>query len=566
MKKTTFTLICLFTAGNLLFAQNPKWFKKAAKAQISIITLNEKGEMLRSGNGFFIDENGTALADYELFKKASSAKVVSAEGKEYEVETIVGASSLYDLVKFRVKTEKETPALRIADRVGTEHELVYILPYPTKEKKTCIQDTLLNIQKFDEKFGYYTLGKTIDGKYLNSPVMDEEGNVLAMIQRKADETATASYAISAAYGNSLHTVGLSATNNDLNDIYIRKALPADEADARTYLFMISARTDSALYHRYLDDFVQQFPNSTDPYTQRAEFYMAGGNYEAAEADMNTAIDIAEKKDEVYYTFSKRLYELNLKPEYQVYKDWDLQKSLFFAEEAFKQNPLPLYTQQEGGVLYALKEYEKAAEKYISLKDTELRSAENFLYAALCKRMAGADTLQILALQDSAVACFNKPYPKEAAQAFLERANTLLSLERHRNAIKDLYEYEKLMLNEVNAHFYYNREQIEIKCRMYQHALDDIDRAIRMAPNEPLYHAERAVIHYRIGEFEEALLSARKSTELHPEFADAYRIMGICQLQLKQRKEGLENLKKAAELGDESAKEILAEEENQKEKK
>lgn len=99
--------------------------------------MNEKGDMLQSGSGFFIDKNGTALADYQLFKQASKAKVVSGEGKEYEVEAIVGVSSLYDLVKFRVKTDKDTPALTISDRMGVKHEHVYVLPYPTKKTK-CV--------------------------------------------------------------------------------------------------------------------------------------------------------------------------------------------------------------------------------------------------------------------------------------------------------------------------------------------------------------------------------------------------------------------------------------------
>ena len=560
MKKIIFILTCLSTLGGHLVAQNPKWFKKAAKAQISIVTMNEKGDMLQSGSGFFIDKNGTALADYQLFKQASKAKVVSGEGKEYEVEAIVGVSSLYDLVKFRVKTDKETPALTISDRIGVKHEHVYVLPYPTKENKMCVNDTLHDIQKFNEKYGYYTLGRPLDEKYLNSPVMDEEGEVLGMIQRKANASATTSYAVSVAYGNTLCTNGMSSADNDLNAIHIRKALPADEADIRTFLFMTAARSDSATYNQYLNDYAEQFPKSSEPYTQRADFYMAHGNYAAAEEDMNAAMDVAEKKDEVYYAFSKLLYELNLKPGYTVYKDWDMNKSLSLAGEAYKQNPLPLYTLQEGNTLYALKDYEKAFEKYLSLTGTNMRSANLFLYAAQCKRMAGADTLQILALQDSAVACFSKPYLKDAAPALLERSNTLLALGRYRDAILDLNEYEHLMGDELTAYFYYRREQAEMQCRMFQQAVDDIDRAIRMEPKEPLYHAERAVAYYRIGEFAEALSSAKKSAELNPEFGDAYRLMGICQLKLNQREEGLAHLKKAAELGDESAQAILQSEE------
>lgn len=559
MKKIIFILTCLSTLGSHLVAQNPKWFKKAAKAQISIVTMNEKGDMLQSGSGFFIGKDGTALADYQLFKQASKAKVVSGEGKEYEVEAIIGASSLYDLVKFRVKTDKDTPALTISDRMGVKHENVYVLPYPTKENKMCVNDTLHDIQKFNEKYGYYTLGRPLDEKYLNSPVMDEEGEVLGMIQRKADASATTSYAVSVAYGNTLCTDGMSSADNDLNAIHIRKALPADEADIRTFLFMTASRSDSATYSQYLNDYILQFPKSSEAYTQRADFYMAHGNYAAAEEDMKSALEVTEKKDETYYAFSKLLYELNLKPGYQVYKDWNLNHSLTLAEEAYKANPLPLYILQEGNTLYALKEYEKACEKYLSLRETNMRSAQIFLYAAQCKRMAKTDTLQILALQDSAVACFKKPYPKDAAPSLLERSNTLLELGRYREAIADLNEYEHLMSNELTAYFYYRREQAEMQCRMFQQAVDDIDRAIRMDPKEPLYHAERAVVYYRLGEFEEALKSAQKSAELNPKFGDAYRLAGICQLRLNQREKGLSNLKKAIELGDESAQAILAEE-------
>lgn len=559
MKKIIFILTCLSTLGSHLVAQNPKWFKKAAKAQISIVTMNEKGDMLQSGSGFFIGKDGTALADYQLFKQASKAKVVSGEGKEYEVEAIIGASSLYDLVKFRVKTDKDTPALTISDRMGVKHEHVYVLPYPTKENKMCVNDTLHDIQKFNEKYGYYTLGRPLDEKYLNSPVMDEEGEVLGMIQRKADASATTSYAVSVAYGNTLCTDGMSSADNDLNAIHIRKALPADEADIRTFLFMTASRSDSATYSQYLNDYILQFPKSSEAYTQRADFYMAHGNYAAAEEDMKSALEVTEKKDETYYAFSKLLYELNLKPGYQVYKDWNLNHSLTLAEEAYKSNPLPLYILQEGNTLYALKEYEKACEKYLSLRETNMRSAQIFLYAAQCKRMAKTDTLQILALQDSAVACFKKPYPKDAAPSLLERSNTLLELGRYREAIADLNEYEHLMSNELTAYFYYRREQAEMQCRMFQQAVDDIDRAIRMEPKEPLYHAERAVVYYRLGEFEEALKSAQKSAELNPKFGDAYRLAGICQLRLNQREKGLSNLKKAIELGDESAQAILAEE-------
>ena len=47
MKKTILILAGLMAFGNYLAAQNPKWFKKASKAQITIVTMDEQGQMLQ---------------------------------------------------------------------------------------------------------------------------------------------------------------------------------------------------------------------------------------------------------------------------------------------------------------------------------------------------------------------------------------------------------------------------------------------------------------------------------------------------------------------------------------
>ena len=47
-------------------AQN--WINQAKKAVISIITYDKDGNILNNGNGFYINSDGTAIADYKLFK------------------------------------------------------------------------------------------------------------------------------------------------------------------------------------------------------------------------------------------------------------------------------------------------------------------------------------------------------------------------------------------------------------------------------------------------------------------------------------------------------------------
>ena len=53
---------------------------------------------------------------YSLFKGAERAVIITAEGKQMPVSTILGANDMYDVIKFRVAiTEKKVPALIVAN-------------------------------------------------------------------------------------------------------------------------------------------------------------------------------------------------------------------------------------------------------------------------------------------------------------------------------------------------------------------------------------------------------------------------------------------------------------------
>ena len=101
---------------------------------------------------------------------------------------------------------------------------------------------------------------------------------------------------------------------------------------------------------------------------------------------------------------------------------------------------------------------------------------------------------------------------------------------------------------LNAHFYYLREQAELNGRMYQQALDDIDKAISLEADAPLYHLERAALMLRVGENEEALRSAQQAQKLSPDNADAYLLAGIALGELGQKAQALEALNSAKAKG------------------
>ena len=162
----------------------------------------------------------------------------------------------------------------------------------------------------------------------------------------------------------------------------------------------------------------------------------------------------------------------------------------------------------------------------------------------------------LALNDSAVAFFSKPYPAEAAPYLLLRSQTLQELGRVREAINDLNDYEHLAPNQVTAKFYYQREQLEVQTRMYAPAVNDIQRAIQLQPDEPLLHAELSALLFRLRDLDGAINASKRAISLDDAFPDAHRLLGVCLREKGDKAGARQHLQRAVELGDTMAKEIL----------
>ena len=71
-----------------------------------------------------------------------------------------------------------------------------------------------------------------------------------------------------------------------------------------------------------------------------------------------------------------------------------------------------------------------------------------------------------------------------------------------------------------------------------------------------YQAEHAVINLRVGRYEEAIQILNNILKTDPKYGEAYRLLGLCQIQLKKTDEACGNFKKAKELGDPNADELI----------
>ena len=553
MKHKLLLLLLLSVINLHSWGQAPKWLDKTRSAVFSLIAYDADGKMLHTGNGFFIGEDGTAISDYTVFDGAQRAVVVDAQGKQMEVEMILGANEMYDVTKFLVNTGgKKVTALPVAQVAPANNTTVFLLPYSTQKGGDYVIGNVQRADRVEGSYNYYTLALALKDKMVSCPLVNNDGQVFALAQKSsgADST-TVCYGVDVKFANNLQVSSLSFNDNSLTKIGIKKALPDTEEDALALLYMVSMRLSLPDYLQLLNDFLEKFPNSADGYLRRANVQLAidqsDDSMRKVETDLDNALKSSSSKAEVYYNKANIIYSyLGTNPQ-APYKNWNVDSAVSEVNKAIQESPLPMYYQLKGDMLFSKADYPGAYEAYDAVNHSALVSAASLYSAAKTKELM-QDSEAALALMDSCIAKFAPPYTTEAAPYLLERGRMRDEAGQSRQALLDYDEYYRAVSTQVNDVFFYLRGQVAFRARVYQRALDDFAEAIEMNPQELTYRAELAVVNMRVGRNEEALNVLAEAEKIDPSYSEIYRLKGLTLVQMKRNSEACENFNKAKELG------------------
>ena len=549
--RRVFVFLPFYLFTFLPLSAQPSWTKNASKSVFTLKTFAADGSLIASSNGFFTGSNGEAISNFTPFKGAARAVIIDASGKEMAVSAMIGANDMYDVAKFRVAGK--TRPLAVAQGIAQSGESVWLLPY--LETKNLSNGVVRKAETFQQDYAYYTIAMQAAEKHISSPLLNANGEVIGLLQPAASGADSLCYAISARYADSLKVTGLSINDPTLKLTHIKTEIPESLDDANLMMYMASASADSATYAQLISEFIQKFPSSPDGYDYRAQFASGHGDFAAAERDMEQALKLSSNKDNEHFNFARMIYNKLIYQADKPYESWTLDKALGEAQEAWKINPIPAYRELEANILYAQKNYGEAYDRFIDLTKTNMCTAETWYCAAQCKGQL-KDSTAMLALLDSAMTMFSKPYLKQAAPYLWARANAKFDAKKYRDAVNDMNDYEQLMTADVNANFYYIRHQAEVSGRLFQQALNDITQAAKMEPKNTFYLAEKAALEVRVGLYDQAAETANEIKALEPDNSDGYLFLGLSQCMKGKKKEGLENLQKAKELGYPQADELI----------
>lgn len=544
---------------------------KSKKAVVLITTYGKGGAKLASGTGFYVSEAGDVLTAYDLFKGAEKATVTDVEGKTYPVTAIAGADELYDVIKVKSEAPKKVQSLPIASDPLAVGAAAYLLPYSAAQTVGFGQGTVTEASKLKGPYSYYKLSIPLGDGQANAPVLDAAGRVFGLAQADASGKKEVSYAVSAAYANSLAVAATDFLNTAYGNIGIKKAWPADEGQAQVALFLKGSTQDAKSYLETLDDFIATFPDSADGYLNRASHYAArraelastpagqAGCLDKALEDIKAASKLSGKKGDVYYNQARLAYEVAAADTTLADPAWSMQAALETIRKAIGEEDLPAYHQLAGDILFFLKEYGQAYDEYMVVNNSGLASPASFYWAAKAKEnMAGFNIGDIIALLDGAIEKSGLPLTPDVGQYILERIDWKLRLSQYAGAVADYDLYYKAMNGDVAGSFYYYREQAKFRSGDLEGALADIKEAARLSPDVPDYRAEEASVYIRMKNYGEALASIGNALEAAPDFAACYRLKGICYVRMGKKPEACEALGKAKELGDPLAGRLIEE--------
>ena len=534
-------------------AQPDKWVKKASKAVFTLKTFNANDELIGSSNGFFITADGIAVSSYTPFRGASKAVIIDAMGKEYPVKSIIGANDTYDIAKFRVEASK-CQTLRTAPAVG-ENTQLWLLPYNAKNGYSCTAATVKSVQKVQNDYDYYTLEGNGSENTVGCPYLNAAGDVVGIKQQSSSDDNATQYAVGATFATGLKMTGLSLNDAALKATSIKKELPDELDQAILTLYLASTIGDANSFVGLVDDFIEKFPQAPDGYSYKAQIMAAKDNYPEADKYMKLAIENATDKAEAHYNYAKMMYQNLLYFHDSASHAWTYEQALEEASQAVALDPQLAYVTQKAQLLFACKRYDDSFTTFQDAIAKGAHNAECFYGAARCKEQLN-DTTAYIALLDSAVATFSQPYLKEAAPYIYARGQALAENGQYRLAVNDFNEYENLMISQINSEFYYIRSQVEVKGRLFQQALNDLDKAIDKDPSVLLYRSEKASLQIRVKLIDEAIETASECIRLFPDSSDGYLFLGLAQCLKGDKALGVVNLLKAKDLGDAQADTLI----------
>jgi len=164
----------------------PEFQKVAQKAEAAIVELavfDPKGQLLRSGNAFFVSRDGLLATSLDMVADAAYAVAKSSDGKIRNVTGLIAWSKDSGLAVLRTETKTGVPFLpleKTSESIAVNAWGV-IIGSTLQHKEQPMAGGLITSRGADPKKDIFQIGGSIPVEAAGAPVVDANGEVVGVV-------------------------------------------------------------------------------------------------------------------------------------------------------------------------------------------------------------------------------------------------------------------------------------------------------------------------------------------------------------------------------------------------
>ena len=168
---------------------------KCSPAVFYIELYNASGKAYASGSGFFISSSGVAVTNYHVIKGASSAKILTTDGKIYDVAGVYDFSVQNDLALLQINGSN-FPYLEMGDSSKVVNgQKIYAIGSPRGLDNTITDGLVSNASRVINGVNYIQISAAISQGSSGGALIDAQGKVIGVTAALLDGAQNLNFAI-----------------------------------------------------------------------------------------------------------------------------------------------------------------------------------------------------------------------------------------------------------------------------------------------------------------------------------------------------------------------------------
>lgn len=179
MQGLLYVLVILFTSCQAFGAIDAREiYKKAHQSVVLLVPLDQEGQPIAVGSGFFIGDGRIIVTNHHVISGAVTVRVQTVTGETFEVTEAIAVDPAHDIA---LLTAPQTgPPLELAMRTPTIGEEIVVIGNPRGLQGTLSTGIISGVRR-EEDSTFYQITAPISPGSSGGPVIGEDGVVLGIL-------------------------------------------------------------------------------------------------------------------------------------------------------------------------------------------------------------------------------------------------------------------------------------------------------------------------------------------------------------------------------------------------